>query len=66
MSKRRRRNPIKMMSVEEISKQYHFHPNSVRRWIHHDGLRNYRKGRGGKIFIREDDLKEFFAKNYEP
>jgi excisionase family DNA binding protein len=63
---KRRKNPIQMFSVDEISQQFGFHPNTIRLWVHRDGLRHYKKGPGGKIFIREDDLKDFFAKNYEP
>jgi excisionase family DNA binding protein len=68
MGIRKRKNPrlIRLLSVDEISRLYHFHPNTIRLWIHRDGLRNYRKGPGGKILIREDDLAEFFDKFYEP
>jgi excisionase family DNA binding protein len=66
MSRKRRPNPVLMLSVEEVSSLYGFHPNTIRLWIHRDNLRHYRKGRGGKIFIREDDLKDFFARFYEP
>ena len=66
MVQRRRKNPVRLYSVNEISKLFGFHPNTVRLWIHRDGLRYYRKGAGGKIYIREDDLKDFFAKFYEP
>ncbi len=66
MSRKRRKNPIRLYSVSEINEIFDFHPNTVRLWIHRDGLRHYRKGPGGKIYIREDDLKDFFAKFYEP
>lgn len=68
MAGRKRKNPrlIRVYSVEEISDQFDFHPNTVRRWVHRDGLRHYKKGPGGKILIREDDLNEFFDKYYEP
>ncbi|MFC1892460.1 helix-turn-helix domain-containing protein [Chloroflexota bacterium] len=66
MSRRRRKNPIWLYSVSEISEAFGFHPNTIRLWIHRDSLRHYRKGRGGKIHIREDDLKDFFTKFYEP
>ena len=66
MAQRRRKNPIRLYSVNEISELFGFHPNTVRLWIHRDGLRHYRKGAGGKIYIREDDLKDFLAKFYEP
>ena len=66
MARRRRiRNPIPLYSVEEISKRYGFHPNTIRAWVHRDGLRCYRKGPGGKMYIREDDLLDFLAKWYE-
>lgn len=66
MSRKRRKNPIRLYSVNEVSELFDFHPNTVRLWIQRDNLRHYRKGRGGKIWIREDDLKDFFAKFYEP
>lgn len=66
MARKRRKNPIRLYSVGEISELFDFHPNTIRLWIHRDGLRHYKKGPGGKIYIREDDLKDFFAKFYEP
>jgi len=68
MAGRKRKNPrlIRVYSIEEISEQFDFHPNTVRSWVHRDGLRHYKKGPGGKILIREDDLNEFFDKYYEP
>ena len=63
--RRRRRNPIRLLSVREISDRYEFHPNTVRAWVHRDGLRHYRKGPGGKMLIREDDLLDFLTKVYE-
>lgn len=68
MGRKRRRNPIRLYSVTEIGQLFGFHPNTIRLWIHRDGLRHYRKGRGpgGTIYIREDDLKDFLAKFYEP
>jgi excisionase family DNA binding protein len=65
MARKRRKNPIKSYSVKEINEQFDFHPNTIRLWVHRDGLRHYRKGRGNKIYIREDDLKDFFDKFYE-
>ena len=68
MARKRRKNPIRLYSVSEISQLFGFHANTIRLWIHRDGLRHYRKGRGpgGAIYIREDDLKDFLAKFYEP
>lgn len=66
MTRKRRRNPIRLYSVNEISTTYGFHPNTVRLWVHRDSLRHYKKGRGGKIYIQEDDLNDFLAKYYEP
>ena len=65
MYKRRRRNPIPAYSVADITTEYGFHPNTVRAWVHRDGLRYHRKGRGGKILIREDDLETFLKKFYD-
>jgi len=68
MGTKKRKNPrrIRLYSVREIGNEYDFHPNTVRLWVHRDGLRHYRKGPGGKILIREDDLKNFFDEFYEP
>ncbi|MFC1968610.1 helix-turn-helix domain-containing protein [Chloroflexota bacterium] len=68
MAGRRRKNPlqIRAYSVQEICDQFDFHPNTVRLWVHRDGLRHYRKGPGGKILIREDDLNEFLDRFYHP
>ena len=68
MRRKRRRNPIRLYSVTEISQLFGFHPNTIRLWIHRDGLRHYRKGRGpgGTIFIKQDDLEDFLTKFYEP
>jgi len=68
MAGRKRKNPrlIALYSVAEISKKFDFHPNTVRLWVHRDGLRHYRKGPGRKILIREDDLNQFFDEFYEP
>ena len=63
--KRRKLNPVQLWSVAEIAERYRFHPNTVRAWVHRDGLRYYRKGRGGKILIREDDLLDFLVRAYE-
>lgn len=66
MARKRRKNPSRLLSVQDISDLYDFHANTIRAWIHRDGLRAYRKGRGGKLYIREDDLRDFFARYYEP
>ncbi len=67
MHRRRRHieNPIRAFSIAEVAELHGFHPNTVRLWISRDGLRSYRKGPGGKVYIREDDLKDFLLKNYE-
>jgi len=66
MTRKRRKSPLHMYSVEEVAEIYEFHPNTVRNWVNRDNLRSYRKGRGNKMYIREDDLKDFLAKFYEP
>ena len=66
MARKRKRNPTQLYSVTQISELFDFHPNTIRRWIHEDELRYYRKGGRGKIYIREDDIKDFLAKFYEP
>jgi len=65
---RKRKNPIqvRLLSVNDICRIYDFHPNTVRSWVHRDDLRHYRRGPGGKILIREDDLNRFFDQFYEP
>jgi len=65
MPKRIRRNPANLLSVTQVSEKFDFHPNTVRAWISRDGLRCYRKGPLGKIFLREDDVVDFIANHYE-
>ena len=48
---------IRMLSVERISQLYGFHPNTVRSWVNIDGLRHIRRGAGGKIYIRQEDVE---------
>lgn len=55
---------IPMLSVREIAKKYHFHENTVRRWINADALRCRRYGPGNKIFIAEKDVEKFIKKYY--
>ena len=54
-----------MLSVKRISEKFDFHQNTVRAWVTRDGLRCVRHGPGGKIFIREDDVKVFIKEWYE-
>ncbi len=56
---------VRMLSVRAISKKYDFHPNTVRAWVTRDGLKHVRHGRGGKIFIRQDDVEAFIKEWYE-
>lgn len=51
--------------MQDVSRLYGFHPHTVRAWVNEDGLRHYRKGRGGKIYLREDDVRDYIARNYE-
>ncbi|MFC2068214.1 helix-turn-helix domain-containing protein [Chloroflexota bacterium] len=66
----RKKNVIKgratlMLSVDDISKKYHFHPHTIRAWVNRDGLRAEKHGPGRKIFIRQDDLDDFLKEWYE-
>ncbi|MFC1985433.1 helix-turn-helix domain-containing protein [Chloroflexota bacterium] len=54
-----------ILSVRYVARQYAFHPNTIRAWVNENGLRHYRKGRGGKIYIREDDVQDYIARNYK-
>ena len=62
---KRKRNPVNLLSVEQIAKKYDFHPNTVRRWVHVDGLVCYRKGRGRKMWFKQADLEDFLLKTYQ-
>ena len=53
------------LSVNEISKRYRFHPNTVRAWVSRDGLKHVRRGPGGKIYIREGHVERFIRNWYE-
>lgn len=66
----RKKNVIKgraipMLSVNDISKKYDFHPHTIRAWVNRDGLRAEKHGPGGKTFIRQDDLEDFLREWYE-
>jgi DNA-binding transcriptional MerR regulator len=56
---------VRMLSVRAISEKYDFHPNTIRAWVNRDGLRHVKHGRGGKIFIRQDDVERFIRQWYE-
>ena len=58
-------NPVWLLSVKDVARRYDFHPNTIRAWVNEDGLRNYRMGRGGKIYLREDDVREYIVRNYK-
>ena len=63
--RRKRRKPTKSYSIGAIADFYGFHRNTVRAWVHRDGLRHFRRGNKGDIYIREDDLKEFLREYYD-
>ena len=65
MTRRKQVNPVWLLSVEDVARLYDFHPNTIRSWVNEDHLHHYRKGRGGKIYIREDDVRDFIARNYD-
>jgi len=65
MARRKQVNPAWLLSVEDVARIYDFHPNTIRAWVNEDNLRHYRRGRGGKIYIREDDVRDFIVRNYD-
>ena len=65
MRRRKRVNPVWLLSIEDVARRYDFHPNTIRAWVNEDGLRHYRKGRGGKIYLREDDVRDYIVRNYK-
>ena len=65
MARRKQVNPAWLLSVEDVARVYDFHPNTIRAWVNEDNLRHYRQGRGGKIYIREDDVRDFIVRNYD-
>ncbi|MBT4512878.1 MAG: helix-turn-helix domain-containing protein [Chloroflexi bacterium] len=65
---KKNKNPtsdISMLSVERISEKYDFHPNTVRSWVNKDGLPHVRHGRGGKVFVKQDDVERYIKMWYE-
>ena len=56
---------IPMLSVNDISKKYDFHPHTIRAWVNKDGLLAERHGPGGKMFIRQDYVERFIQQWYE-
>ena len=65
MKRRKQISPVWLLSVEEVARRYQFHPNTIRSWVREDNLRHYHKGRGGKIYLREDNVRDFIAQNYD-
>jgi len=55
---------IPVVSVEQISISYGFHPNTVRSWLQL-GLKHYRRGPGGKVYIPVKELSEFLSAHYK-
>ena len=53
------------LSVNEISRRYKFHQNTVRAWANRDGLRHMHKGPGGKIHIKKEHVERFIRDWYE-
>jgi excisionase family DNA binding protein len=66
MMKRRIRNPVLYVSVAEASALYGFHPNTIRAWAHRDGLPFLKRGRGGKMYFRAEDIRRFLDTHYTP
>ena len=58
-------NVIRLLSVERVSELYGFHPNTIRTWVNQDHLRHTRRGPGGKIYIRKEDVDRFIKLMYE-
>ncbi|MCP4609020.1 MAG: helix-turn-helix domain-containing protein [Planctomycetes bacterium] len=56
---------ISMLSVQRISEMYGFHPNTVRAWVNKYGLSHVKRGRGGKVFIQQDDVERYIKMWYE-
>ena len=56
---------IHLLSVERISELYDFHPNTIRSWVNHDGLRHTKHGPGGKIYIRQEDVERHIKLWYD-
>jgi len=54
---------VPVVTVEQISGIYGFHPNTIRSWLK-KGLKYYRKGPGGKISIPIPELILFLKKHY--
>jgi hypothetical protein len=53
-----------MLSVDEISIKYGFHPNTVRRWVSVYGIRHIVTGRGGKIYINKVVVGDYIKQWY--
>lgn len=57
-------NIIRLLSVERISELYGFHANTIRSWVNNDGLRHTKRGPGGKIYIRIEDVERYIKLTY--
>ena len=53
------RSNREMLTINDVSRLLHVHPNSVRRWANHGLLKTYRVGLRGDRRFRPDDVEDF-------
>ncbi len=51
-----------VLTVREVAKILHVHPNTVRRWSDHGVIRAYHIANRGDRRFRQDDVRRFLAK----
>lgn len=53
-----------LLTVSQVANMCDVHPNTVRNWIHRDGLRAYRTP-SRYLLITKEDLMQFLANLYD-
>ena len=58
----KRKTPSAMLTVKEVSRLLHLHPNTVRKWSDTGILKTYRIGNRGDRRFSAEDIANFLAK----
>ncbi len=58
------KEPMQMLTVQDVANLLHVHVNTVRRWSDNDILKAYRITRRGDRRFQRKDIEDFLA-NYE-
>lgn len=50
-----------MLTMTELSRLLHVHPNTIRRWSNNGLIKTYRIGKRGDRRFRQDDINRFLT-----